>query len=98
MLPTSAPKNHTGSTEEQTQSPGSLRNLDVMLPKTCEALVLVTQCMVTIAIEAEENAVHVGLEDDNSPTTNMKNYFIEARTSGAGVVESLIGELCAIRF
>ncbi|KAJ3571925.1 hypothetical protein NP233_g3434 [Leucocoprinus birnbaumii] len=91
MSPTSTSTIHTGSLEEtQTQSFGSLNSLDVMLPKACEALVLVTQCMVTIAIEAEENAATLGLPDDASPKTNMKNYFIEARTSGVGVIESLI--------
>ncbi|KAF5362419.1 hypothetical protein D9756_002436 [Leucocoprinus leucothites] len=90
MSPVSASTNHTGSPETQNQSFGSLNSLDVMLPKACEALVLVTQCMVTIAIEAEENATRLGLEDNDDPKTNMKNYFIEARTSSVGVVESLI--------
>lgn len=96
-LSSSSSSTHTaGSQEAQNQSLGSLKNLDVMLPKACEALVLVTQCMVTIAIEAEEYAVQMGLQEDASPRTNMRNYFNEARTSGVGVAESLIGEF--IRF
>ncbi|KAF9453597.1 hypothetical protein P691DRAFT_658323 [Macrolepiota fuliginosa MF-IS2] len=87
---TSSSTNNMGSSNTQTQSTGPLRSLDVMLPKVCEALVLVTQCMVTIAIEAEENAVQMDIQEDASPRTNMKNYFNEARMSGVGVVESLI--------
>lgn len=75
-----------GSQEVQDQS---LQSLDVMLPKVCEALVLVTQCMVTIAIEAEE---YVDQPEENNPKANVRNYFIEARPLGVGVVESLIGE------
>lgn len=86
--------NHTGSPETLSRSFGSLKSVDVMLPKACEALVLVTQCMATIAIEAEENAVYLGLEDTNNPKTNMKNYLIEAQASDFGVVENLIGGLC----
>jgi len=89
--------NHTGSLETMNQSLGSLKNIDVMLPKACEALVLVTQCMVTIAIEAEEDTTHPGREDAQNPKSNMMNYFIEAQTSGLGIVENIIGEhrLCA---
>jgi len=89
--------NNTGSPETLNHSLGSLKNIDVMLPKACEALVLVTQCMVTIAIEAEEDTAHSGREDIQNPKSNMMNYFIEARTSGLGIVENLIGEyhLCA---
>jgi len=86
--------NHTGSPETLSRSFGSLKSVDVMLPKACEALVLVTQCMATIAIEAEENAVYLGLEDTNNLKTNMKNYLIEAQASDFGVVENLIGGLC----
>ncbi|KAL9713638.1 hypothetical protein Ac2012v2_003249 [Leucoagaricus gongylophorus] len=82
--------NHTGSPETLSRPFGSLKSVDVMLPKACEALVLVTQCMATIAIEAEENAVYLGLEDTNNPKTNMKNYLIEAQASDFGVVENLI--------
>lgn len=78
-----------GSQEAQDQS---LQSLDVMLPKVCEALVLVTQCMVTIAIEAEEYVDQTGVLEEDSPKANVRNYFIEARPSGFGVIESLIGE------
>lgn len=84
--------NTLDTSEAEVRSPGLITSLDIMLPKVCEALVLVTQCMVTVAIEAEDNAVHMGLQEDDDPKTNMKNYFNEVRTSGIGIIESLIGE------
>ncbi|KAF8202194.1 spinocerebellar ataxia type 10 protein domain-containing protein [Pholiota molesta] len=53
------------------------QELDVMLPKVCEALVLVTQCIVTICLEAEEQQTR--LEEGTSTYTaftNMKGYYI----------------------
>ncbi|KAF9054428.1 spinocerebellar ataxia type 10 protein domain-containing protein [Panaeolus papilionaceus] len=68
--------------------------LDVMLPKVCEALVLVTQCIVTIGLEAEEMQIRV----NNGITKlglfiNLKTYFIQKQYHDQGMVESLIGEL-----
>lgn len=86
------------SSVEGTNSPGSAQppppaELDVMLPKVCEALVLVTQCIVTIALEADEQR---SSRDQNMPLadseSDLKGFFIETRSSGCGVVESLIGE------
>lgn len=68
------------------------QELDVMLPKVCEALVLVTQCIVTICLEAEEQQSR--LEQGISTIvsfTNLKTYFIQKQHDGVGVVESLIG-------
>lgn len=68
-----------------------LKELDVMLPKVCEALVLVTQCITTIALEAEEsNDQHF---DAVGTITNMKEFFIDVRFSGQGLVENLIDTL-----
>jgi hypothetical protein len=54
--------------------------------------------MVTVAIEAEEYVDQIGVQEDNSPKAIVRNYFIEARPSGVGVVESLIGEhICGYR-
>ncbi|KAF8967697.1 spinocerebellar ataxia type 10 protein domain-containing protein [Flammula alnicola] len=67
------------------------QELDVMLPKVCEALVLVTQCIVTICLEAEEQQTR--LEEGISTYvsfTNMKSYFIQKKHSEQGVVENLI--------
>jgi ataxin-10 len=68
-----------------------LAELDVMLPKVCEALVLVTQCITTIALEAEESKDRQF--DAVGSITNMKEFFIDVRFSGQGLVENLIGKL-----
>ena len=66
--------------------------LDAKLPTVCEALVLLTQCIVTICLETEEQQMRVreGLSNLRK-FTNMKNYFIQKRSSNQGMVESLIG-------
>ncbi|TFK39966.1 spinocerebellar ataxia type 10 protein domain-containing protein [Crucibulum laeve] len=76
------------STQASFSSPSEL---DVMLPKVCEALVLVTQCIVTIALDAEEIKSRQ-MEGGRSVDTNinMKFYFNDARFSQQGLVESLI--------
>ena len=70
----------------------SLQELDVMLPKVCEALVLITQCIITTCLEAEEQQARL---DEGISTfvtfTNMKTYFNQKRRDGKGVVEVLIG-------
>lgn len=69
--------------------------LDAKLPKACEALVLITQCIVTISLEAEEQKML--FQEGRSPLTkfkNMKEYFNEKKSSDQGIVESLIGLYC----
>jgi len=70
----------------------SLQELDVMLPKVCEALVLITQCIITTCLEAEEQQARL---DEGISTfvtfTNLKTYFNQKRRDGKGVVEVLIG-------
>lgn len=69
------------------------QELDVMLPKVCEALVLVTQCIVTICLEAEEHQTR--LEEGTSTYTaftNMKGYYILKKHGDIGVIENLIGQ------
>ena len=63
-----------------------------MLPKACEALVLVTQCIITLCLQAEEQEALLedGLSDYTS-FTNLKSYFIQKRRDGQGIVETLIG-------
>ncbi|KAF9462934.1 spinocerebellar ataxia type 10 protein domain-containing protein [Collybia nuda] len=74
-----------------TKPPPPPAELDVMLPKVCEALVLVTQCIVTIAIEADEQR---SSRDQNVPLSDfepdLKEFFNEARSSECGIVECLI--------
>lgn len=80
-----------GQPLEMAPLPGEL---DVMLPKACEALVIVTQCLITIALEAGEQKTRSDYPDiEASHKTNMKIYFNETRFQGQGLPESLIGEL-----
>ncbi|KAJ2919512.1 hypothetical protein MD484_g885, partial [Candolleomyces efflorescens] len=67
--------------------------LDVMLPKVCEALVLVTQCVTTIALEAEEHKGVQFAEGSVASISNMKDFFIDVRYSSQGLIENLIETL-----
>lgn len=59
------------------------QELDLLLPKVCEALVLITQCIVTLALAAE---------DDDASNDELKIFFNDARSDrGEGLVESLLG-------
>jgi ataxin-10 len=60
-----------------------------MLPKVCEALVLVAQCIVTIILGADEpkHTQDQGVKAEY----NLKTFFNETRSSDRGLVESLIG-------
>lgn len=62
-----------------------------MLPKVCEALVLVTQCITTIALEAEEHQGKQFQDGTIGSLSNMKDFFIDVRFSSQGLVENLIG-------
>ncbi|KAH9479488.1 Copper transport protein 86 [Psilocybe cubensis] len=67
------------------------QELDVMLPKVCEALVLVTQCIITICLEAEEQQARVEEGISTVVTfTNLKNYFIQKKHHDVGIVENMI--------
>ncbi|KAJ7113709.1 spinocerebellar ataxia type 10 protein domain-containing protein [Mycena crocata] len=55
-------------------------SLDVMLPKVSEAMVLVTQCIVTITLESS---------DTDSRSINSQDFFIETMSADQGMVESL---------
>ncbi|KAF5316523.1 hypothetical protein D9619_006383 [Psilocybe cf. subviscida] len=82
------------SSSASNQTPVYPRELDVMLPKACEALVLVTQCIITVCLQAEEQEAL--LEDclsDYRSFTNLKSYFIRKRRDDQGIVETLIGVL-----
>lgn len=80
------------SVGSSSSSPSGIpKELDVMLPKVCEALVLVTQCIITICLEAEEQQTRL---DEGVSTfadfTNMKGYYIQKKYDGQGIVENLI--------
>jgi len=64
-----------------------------MLPKVCEALVLVAQCTTTIALAAEDRQEQLAQPGAVSvPFESMKTYFSDVRLQGQGLVELVIGE------
>jgi len=65
--------------------------LDVMLPKVCEALVLVTQCIVTITLDARSQH-HNGSpnsESSASSSEDLQLFFNQVHHEGVGMVETL---------
>lgn len=95
MKGTPNPSGANGTTGQPNASNG-LKELDLMLPKACEALVLVAQCLVTILLQAEEAGSQE--EGSDSGVTSAKVEVIKLRdianqaidVDGQGVVESLV--------
>jgi Spinocerebellar ataxia type 10 protein domain len=73
-----------GSGSEISSQPSPpLAELDVSLPSVCEALVLITQCIVTITLEVEGAPTDAG---------NLRSLFNSAQSeAGQGLIESLVG-------
>ncbi|KAF9499413.1 hypothetical protein BDN71DRAFT_179860 [Pleurotus eryngii] len=77
--------------------------LDVMLPKVCEALVLITQCISTITLESEERELSPIEEQEKAASSSnlrsarsfatFREYFNETRYADNGLVETLIETL-----
>jgi len=61
--------------------------LDLLLPKVCEALVLVTQCIVSITLADEDDAT-VWIDNEGNELKTLFNEAISER--GEGLVESLL--------
>ncbi|KAI0350670.1 hypothetical protein OH77DRAFT_1430661 [Trametes cingulata] len=74
-----------------------LQNLDLLLPKVCEALVLVTECLTTVALRAEEAAAARAAVIPPPPElvgSSPKDILVAATaTTGQGFVECLIETL-----
>ena len=72
---------HTASGSEKSTLPSpQMGEFDVSLPSVCEALVLITQCIVSLTLEIPSSA------------GTMKQHFDAARTvDGQGLIENLIG-------
>ncbi|KAI9066956.1 hypothetical protein FKP32DRAFT_1644839 [Trametes sanguinea] len=89
----------TASTGAEPQAVGlpPLQNLDLLLPKVCEALVLVTQCLTTVALRAEEAAATPNANAQvasESVYPSPKGMLVAATgPSGQGLVEGLIETL-----
>lgn len=72
--------------------------LDVLLPKVCEALVLVTQCIVTITLDAQSHH-HYGSPNSGSTTSSNEDFqlfFNQVHNEGVGLVETLAGLFSAM--
>ncbi|KAG6910234.1 hypothetical protein DXG01_012369 [Tephrocybe rancida] len=85
--PRSPSSDGTSQNDPSTSTPFPPAELDVMLPKVCEALVLVTQCIVTITLEADARKVDEG---HNAQKPDLKSFFYETRSSDGSIVENLI--------
>jgi ataxin-10 len=75
------------NTADDVTSSESLRELDLLLPKVCEALVLVTQCLITMLLHLELDGA------DEAAANLLKVHLNDSRaTDGHGVPESLLGK------
>ncbi|KAF5337508.1 hypothetical protein D9757_014714 [Collybiopsis confluens] len=65
--------------------------LDVLLPKVCEALVLVAQCIITIILTAQSHSEGgLGSAVNTASSENAHSYFNQVRFEGVGLAESLV--------
>lgn len=68
----------------------SPQELDLLLPKVCEALVLVSQCIITITVDEDDDD---GLAEGEFK--GLRAFYNDARSErGEGLLESLLGQ-CA---
>lgn len=88
---------HTGRSTHNRLDDKPLEELDLLLPKVCEALVLVTQCLISLALLSEErlnssaNSVQESNGSTGSADTHLKDYINGAQAQGKRSVETLIG-------
>lgn len=69
-----------------------LAELDVMLPKACEALVLVTQCIITITLGEAGSQPTKGSPSPEPKSEKSPTAYFNKCIDNRGVVESLIGK------
>ena len=88
-------------------APGSfpVDELDLLLPKVCEALVLVVQCLTSLTLQEEDKkgkeAETIRLSASPVKTLNPKGYIVNAQSHSAddvGFIEALLGELLFCSF
>ncbi|KAJ4000874.1 spinocerebellar ataxia type 10 protein domain-containing protein [Lentinula boryana] len=76
---------------DDTHSPPA--ELDVLLPKVCEALVLTAQCIITIILAAH-GSYHQGSPTSSNSTAstheNIHAFFKEVYQEGLGLVENIV--------
>ncbi|KAI0077713.1 hypothetical protein K474DRAFT_1044426 [Panus rudis PR-1116 ss-1] len=86
----------TGASAERPYGATKIGELDLLLPKVCEALVLVTQCLISLLLREEEDvkpADSVTMVVGEPKT--IRQYVTQARLrdDGEGFVETLIDVL-----
>ncbi|KAJ3720947.1 spinocerebellar ataxia type 10 protein domain-containing protein [Lentinula raphanica] len=67
--------------------------LDVLLPKVCEALVLTAQCIITITLASHGSHQRTSPSSSNSTasrTENIHEFFNQVNAEGVGLVENLV--------
>ena len=73
-----------------------MQELDLLLPKVCEALVLVTQCLTTIMLRAEASAdmdLGPSQSDDVAAHTSLRPVSVVSDMFlRQNLVENLVGE------
>jgi ataxin-10 len=75
-------------TQQSDSSTEPLQELDLLLPKACEALVLILQCLISTCLHLEQEGELTDQRDQ------LLGYIRQAQSSdGLGVVESDIGKL-----
>lgn len=67
---------------------GAPAELDVLLPKVCEALVLVSQCIVTLLLDDEKDP---STPNPSTPQPPLKTFFNSLRSESHRLDESLVG-------
>lgn len=76
-------------------APGLLRELDLLLPKVCEGLILVAQCLTTIALQAQETNTFSALPSqppaDSACPSKPSSVIATPAFLEQGFVESHIG-------
>ncbi|KLO19280.1 hypothetical protein SCHPADRAFT_898858 [Schizopora paradoxa] len=74
--------NSAATITDDTAETAPLRKLDVLLPKVCQTIVLVTQCLCTLSLGNERIDVRTA--------ERSKRHMIDATSQGTGLIESLI--------
>ena len=94
----------TADTDANESASNSLQEVDLLLPKICEALVLTTQCLTSLTLQSEDDGKKIhraqSVREEASTMTDvidgaesLKTYVGNASSStGEELIEALIGE------
>lgn len=85
-LSTNSAANASPGDAEILEGAAPLQNLDVMLPRVCEAIILVSQCFCTMALVGED-----GGRSKTAPSPSRRLLSGAIDKDGIGLIEGLIG-------